>query len=185
MLDLTSRRDFLALALLFEGSLAGLAAGLGWWFQIDPLAQLNWDVRAAGWGLAAAVPMFCLFLLGDRFPVGPLRVIKQFLHEMLGPSLAACRWYDLLSVALVAGAGEELLFRGVLQPLTGLVWSNILFGLAHSITPLYAVLAGLIGLYLGWVFETSGSLLAPILAHGLYDFFAFLVVARACRSNCP
>src|SRR5882724_7648659 len=106
MFDLTSRRDFLVLALLFEGSLAGLAAGLGWWFQIDPLARLDWDVRAVGWGLAAVIPMFGLFLLGDRFPVGPLRAIKQFLYEMLGPSLATCHWYDLLLVALVAGAGE-------------------------------------------------------------------------------
>jgi CAAX protease family protein len=185
MFDLTNRRDFLVTAVVFEGSLAGLAAGLGWWFQIDPLARFAWDARAIAWGLAAAVPMFGLFLMGNRFPIGPLRAIRQFLHEMLGPSLAACRWYDLLLVALVAGAGEEILFRGLLQPLTGLAWSNVLFGLAHSITALYAVLAGLIGLYLGWLFDSSANLIAPIVAHGVYDFLAFLVVARECRTNRP
>jgi membrane protease YdiL (CAAX protease family) len=183
--DITNRRDFVSLAVLFEGSLAGLAFGLGWWFQVDPLAQFTCDLPALAWGVGAVIPLFGLFLVGNRFPIGPLRAIKQFLLEALGPSLAACRWHDLLLVALVAGAGEELLFRGLLQPLTGIIWSNILFGLAHAITPLYALLAGLIGLCMGWLLDSSGSLVAPIVAHGLYDFLAFLVVARASRVNHP
>jgi membrane protease YdiL (CAAX protease family) len=181
MLDLTNRYDFLSLAVLFEGSLIAIAAALGWWFRIDPLAQLAWDSQGPIWGLAATVPMIGLFLAANRYSVGPLQTIKQFLHEALGPSLVACRWYDLLLVAIVAGVGEELLFRGVLQPLLGNVWSNVLFGLLHCITPLYALLAGLIGGYLGWLLDQSENIVAPILAHGLYDFLAFLVVAREFR----
>ena len=181
MLDLTNRYDFLSMAVLFEGSLIGIASALGWWFKIDPLAQLAWDRQGPVWGLAATVPMIGLFLAANRFSVGPLRTIKHFLHEALGPSLVACRWYDLLLVALVAGIGEELLFRGVLQPLLGRVGSNILFGLLHFITPLYALLAGLIGGYLGWLLDHSENILAPIITHGLYDFLAFLVVARDFR----
>ena len=181
MLDLTNRYDFLAMAVLFEGSLIGIAAALGWWFDVDPLARLAWDGRGLIWGLAATVPMIGLFLAANRFPFGPLRTIKQFLHAALGPSLVACRWYDLLLVALVAGIGEELLFRGVLQPLMGKLWSNVLFGLLHFITLPYALLAGLIGGYLGWLLDQSENILAPIIAHGLYDFLAFLVVARECR----
>jgi membrane protease YdiL (CAAX protease family) len=127
--------------------------------------------------------MIALFLAGSRFPVGPLRTIKELLLELLGPSLAACRWYDLLLVATVAGFSEELLFRGVLQPLLGLIWSNVLFGLAHAVTVSYAVLAGLIGGYLGWMLSASGNLLAPIIAHALYDFLAFLAVAREWRQS--
>ena len=78
---------------------------------------------------------------------------------------------------------EELLFRGVLHPLAGPFWSNVLFGLAHFITPTYAVLAGLLGAYLGGLLELSENLLAPIITHGLYDFLAFLVVARECRQT--
>ncbi|MBM4076959.1 MAG: CPBP family intramembrane metalloprotease, partial [Planctomycetes bacterium] len=54
------------------------------------------------------------------------------------------------------------------------------FGLAHSITPLYALLASLLGLYLGIIFIALGTenLIAPIVAHSLYDFVAFLVVRR-------
>jgi membrane protease YdiL (CAAX protease family) len=181
MFDLTKRYDFLSVAVLFEGSLVGIAAALGWWFGVDPLAHLAWDVRGIFWGLAATIPMIGLFLAANRFPIGPLRTIKHFLHEALGPSLVACRWYDLLLVAAVAGIGEELLFRGVLQPLVGILWSNVLFGLLHFITLSYALLAGLIGGYLGWLLNESENILAPIITHGMYDFLAFLVVARDCR----
>lgn len=181
MFDLTDRYSFLSVAVLFEGGLIGIASALGWWFGIDPLAQLAWTWPGLIWGLAATVPMFGLFLASNRFPIGPLRGIKQFLHEVLGPSLVVCRWYELLLVAAVAGLGEELLFRGVLQPLVGGLWSNVIFGLVHFITLPYAVLAGLIGGYLGWLLNESENILAPIIAHGLYDFLAFLVVARECR----
>src|SRR5213075_2875216 len=85
MFDLTKRYDFLSVAVLFEGSLIGIAAALGWWFGVDPLAKLAWDWRGVFWGLAATVPMIGLFLAANRFPLGPLRTIKHFLHEALGP----------------------------------------------------------------------------------------------------
>lgn len=185
MIDLSKRKGFVVVALLFEGSLIGVAAGLGWWFKIDPRGQFAWEARGLVGGLAATLPMLVVFGLANRFPLGPLRKIKQFLHETLGPSLRVCRWYDLALVAAMAGIGEELLFRGVLQPLTGPVWSNVLFGLAHCITPEYALLAGLLGGYLAWVLDLSENILAPIIAHGLYDFVAFLVVARECQIAVP
>ena len=181
MLNLANRYDFLTAAILFEGSLIGVASALGWSLGVDPLAHFACDSRGLGFGLAATVPMFCLFLMAYRFPLGPFRKIKHFLLEALGPSLVACRWYDLLLVALVAGIGEELLFRGVLHPKIGIVGSNILFGLVHFVTPVYALTAGLIGAFLGWLLDVSDNLLAPILTHGLYDFLAFLVVAREFR----
>lgn len=183
MFNFANRYDFLTAAILFEGSLVGLATALGWWLEVDPLAHWAWDQNGCLWGIAATVPMFTLFAVAYRFPLGPLRRMKLFLKEALGPSLLVCRWYDLLLVALVAGIGEELLFRGVLHPKIGIWWSNILFGLVHFVTPTYALTAGLIGVYMGWLLDTSDNILAPILAHGLYDFLAFLVIAREVRKN--
>lgn len=180
-MDLTRRRDFLRVAALFEGSLVLVALAVGWLFGVNPLSTWRWDAEAAGWGALAALPMFALFVLSMRFPWGPFGQIKRFLIESLGPALAECRWYHLLLVAVLAGVGEELLFRGVLQPLIGLTWSNVLFGLAHCITVTYALLAGVIGLYLGWLFQTTDNLLAPVITHSLYDFLAFLVLAHHCK----
>jgi membrane protease YdiL (CAAX protease family) len=66
-----------------------------------------------------------------------------------------------------------------------LIASSIIFGLVHAVTPLYALLATLVGIYLGLAMDYGGerNLLTPIIIHGLYDFLAFLVIVRTYRSN--
>jgi membrane protease YdiL (CAAX protease family) len=55
--------------------------------------------------------------------------------------------------------------------------------LVHAVTPLYALMAALVGLYLGWTLDYGGdrNLLTPIIIHGLYDFLAFMALIRAYR----
>ena len=185
MIDLQNRSDFIKLAVLFESGLIVVAVAVGWIFDLEPPVRCEWSIADIGWGVLFAIPMFGLFLLGWRFPFGLLRPMKQFLLESLGPPLAACRWHDLAAIAAVAGVSEELLFRGVLYPLTGRWISGVLFGLAHCITPLYALLAGLAGLALGDLMERTNNLLAPMVAHGVYDFLVFVAVARSVRQQPP
>jgi membrane protease YdiL (CAAX protease family) len=59
-----------------------------------------------------------------------------------------------------------------------LVVSSVLFGLLHPITPTYAVLAGLIGAYLGGVWLANGNLLVVVIVHALYDFIALIYLLR-------
>jgi membrane protease YdiL (CAAX protease family) len=192
MFDPPDRSQFLNLAAMFEGGMVGVAIVAGWLLGVNPLALLHWDFGAVAWGVVATLPLFGLFLLSIRFPIPPLERIQNLLVDFLGPSLAACRPFDLVGLAVLAGVGEELLFRGVLQPwlerydpTAGLIGSNILFGAAHAITPTYAVLAGVIGVYLGLLLDATGerNLLAPIITHGLYDYLAFLVVLRLYRER--
>ncbi len=188
----TSRREFLRMATVFQGCLALLALGLAWLAGVDLSSQFRVTGTAVAWGIGATVPMLVLFAITYFFPVGPLGTIKGFLHEVLGPPLAVCRWYDLVFVALLAGCSEELLFRGVLQSwmgrwgaLAGLLASNVIFGLAHAITPTYAVLASLLGIYLGLVYTITGeaNLVPAILCHTLYDLVAFFVVRSEARKR--
>lgn len=132
--------------------------------------------------------MLILFALTYRSRIERLQQIKKFLIETIGAPLSECTWYEMAWVALLAGFSEELLFRAVLQawmlqwgPLVGLLLSNLLFGLAHAITLLYAILAGLLGLYLGALFQFGGdgNLLVPTLSHALYDLVAFVVIRRS------
>lgn len=181
LFDVTRRPGFLLTAVLFEGSLALAALGIGWLVGVNALAPWSWNLRDTGLGLLATLPMLAFFFASMRFPLGPLREIREFLVEHLGPILAECAWYELLLVASLAGLGEEVLFRGLLQPLLGLVGSNVVFGLVHSVTPLYAVIAGMIGMYLGSLQTSTGNLWPPVLAHALYDFVAFLAVADEWR----
>ena len=83
-----------------------------------------------------------------------------------------------------------MLFRGVVQPAVadwvggpwgtwvGLAAAAILFGLAHQITITYALLAGLIGAYLGGIWLLSHNLLVPIIAHAAYDFIVLVYLVR-------
>jgi uncharacterized protein len=187
------------LALVIEGGLVLLAVGLGWLLDHPPLKPSRF--RLDGWGflagVAAAVPMLVAFLVMLRWPVGPLRGIKVFTESVIRPLLAPCTLIDLLGISVLAGVGEEMLFRGLLQdvfvglfqgaledvlpasgdpvPLClGVALASLLFGLMHAVTPAYAVLAGLMGVYLGGVYLWSGNLLAPMIAHGQYDFVVLL-----------
>jgi membrane protease YdiL (CAAX protease family) len=193
-----SRTRFMSLAVIFEGSLVAVALALGWIFHIDVLGRLIFSVGATVVGLVGAVPPFALLLTTERFKIPALERIKRLLLETLGPSLLVCRWYDVVALAAVAGVGEEFLFRGALQPLlerwttstswswvAGLLLSNVIFGLLHFITPTYAVLAGLMGVYFGLLLDATGSrnVLGPILAHGLYDYLAFVVLIRTVRRS--
>ena len=83
--------------------------------------------------------------------------------------------------------GEEVLTRGLLHtfalnhlaPIVALLVTGIVFGLMHPISTSYVAIAGLIGVYLGWVWQISGpDLIAPAIAHALYDFVALLVLCR-------
>lgn len=88
---------------------------------------------------------------------------------------------DHVLVALMAACGEEPLFRGVLQPLIGLLPTAALFGLLHATSAAHVVLAGVLGLLLGWMYQWSGSLWPPIAAHFMIDVMSSLFLARAVR----
>ena len=192
MLDPDARRRFLNLAAGFEGSLVLVALFGGWVVGVNPLTPLQLDLWAIAVAVAATIPMFIMFLVFHYFPVGPFRRIRAFLIDVIGPILDTCRWYDLILLAALAGLSEEILFRGLLQtwmgqsePVIGLIGSNVLFGLAHSITLTYGLIAAAMGTYFGWLFDATGerNLLIPVITHALYDYLAFLVVVRTVRQE--
>jgi len=85
-------------------------------------------------------------------------------------------------IVFVGGAGpvsEELLFRGYMQPILtrrwgprwGIALSALAFGITH-LDPIQGAFAGLVGLYLGWLTESSRSLRPAIAAHVLNNTVA-------------
>ncbi len=184
---------FFQLACLFEGSLALIALLLGWFAEIDPFASLSFSESVLGNAILATLPLILLFLAMQQLNAPALVKIRELLLETLGARLYQRHWTDLLILAAIAGFAEEALFRGLLQPWiesawgisAGLILSNLLFALVHAVTPLYALLALLMGLYLGLALDVGGvrNLLAPMVIHGLYDFVAFLVILRDYRNK--
>jgi membrane protease YdiL (CAAX protease family) len=126
-----------------------------------------------------------------RWPVGPLAHIRRFFNEVARPIFEPLTVPDLAVVSLVAGLGEELLVRGVIQAAlarwlgdwSGLLLASALFGLLHPITKTYAVLAALAGVYLGLVWMLTGNLLVVIIAHAVYDFVMLTWLLRGPGSR--
>jgi membrane protease YdiL (CAAX protease family) len=190
-------RNITAVAVVFEGGLAGVALLAGWWLGQSPCVGIQFD--RASWPdqavaalarAAAALPLLLGLVLMDRYPVGPLRALQEFMDRHVVPLFRHTPAWQLALIAVVAGLGEELLFRGLFQH--GLaewigaphgVWiallvASLAFGLCHAVTACYAVLAGLIGVYLGGLFLLTGNVLAPIVAHAVYDFVALVYLVR-------
>ena len=177
--------QFLIGAGLFEGALLLVAFALGFVVDVHPTAELIWSWQDFGVGLLATVPMLLFLAACFLSNANGLRQIRDFLRETLGPLLDRCRIVDILFLALLAGICEEVLFRGLLyqwirawNATLAILVCNLLFAVAHSITPLYAMLAGFIGLYLTALMtvDSTPNLLIPMTAHAAYDFVAFLVV---------
>jgi membrane protease YdiL (CAAX protease family) len=184
--DSPRRRDALLLAIGFEGGLVLLAWLLGWVLEQPPLAKTHWNTRDLGLSVAATLPLLVGFAICVRWPIGPLARIKRFSDEFIRPFFRPCTWYDLAVISVVAGLGEEMLFRGVVQGALGswlgtgygLAITSVVFGLLHCITPTYALLATLCGAYLGGLLLLTDNLLAAIVPHALYDFIALTYLVR-------
>jgi CAAX protease family protein len=89
----------------------------------------------------------------------------QALAGLLGP----LGLRDCLLLAAASGVAEEALFRGALQPQVGWVVASLIFGLAHiaprrELLP-WTGLAIVAGFVLGGLFEVTGNLVAPVVAH--------------------
>lgn len=179
-------------ACLFEASLIIVALILGRLAGINPFQYLFFSESAIAVGVLATMPLFLMFLLLSRWQSESFQRIRSLLLEVLGPGLYGYHWTDLFMLAAIAGLAEEILFRGLMQPwfesewgyYPGLIGSNIVFGLVHAVTPLYAVLASLVGIYLGYFFDfgEQRNLLIPIIIHGFYDFLAFVALMREYRA---
>ena len=100
-----------------------------------------------------------------------------------------CTTLDILFVSILAGLGEEALFRGVFQsflaqwthPLVSLIVVSIVFGMAHFVSLMYAIFAGLIGVYLGALYLYFDGLAVPMTVHAVYDFLALIYGVRFRR----
>lgn len=179
--------QFLVGAGVVEGSLLLTAFFLGWMMGYSPTQNLSWNWQDFSRGLLAAVPMLLILTALLLVPSSGIRQIREFVRDTLGPLLARCSVPDLVLLAVLAGVCEEVLFRGFLfsyiwrfNHTLAVIVSNLAFGLAHLVTPMYAFLAAMAGLYLTALLavDPSPNLLIPITAHAVYDLAAFVFIVR-------
>jgi membrane protease YdiL (CAAX protease family) len=136
-----------------------------------------------GWlgmhGMAAALSSAGLGVCLGAITVGATRQIVprvswgRALHQALRPAVGGASDGTLLAVALASALGEEVLFRGLLVPILGVVLSALLFGALHQVRGpgrwAWMGWATVMGLLFGAVFATTGSLAGPLAAHAMIN----------------
>ncbi len=124
------------------------------------------------YSLALGLAFGALVVLGTRVLV-PRFAWARDLHQELRPIARGISGTGIIVVAILSALGEELLFRGVLQPWLGLVPQALLFGVMHQVRGrsrwVWVGWATLVGLALGAIFELTGSLVGPLVAHAVIN----------------
>ncbi len=151
----------------------GLRRGLGM-----SLRHGRWDALRAMIGCLAVLPL-CIGALKLTRLLIPAELVHEhpalaFLREAPTPWLVVV----LLATVVLAPLAEELFFRGLLEsmfrqhvrsPWAAILGAAFLFALIHA--PQYQDMPALIilGAALGYNYERTGRLTAPILLHGLFN----------------
>lgn len=169
----TAGTELSLLALAFAG--IGLGISRTW----RPAAKrLGWS-RPEGWHLALALLIATVFLLSNL----PLNLLAYWLEpnsltaigRIYQRVFTGVPWWSYPLIAVMAGIGEETMFRGALQPRFGILVTALLFALIHI---QYGTT-----LILGWIFihglayglvRRHINTTTAIIAHATYDFGAFL-----------
>ena len=165
------RPSLLRMAVIFYGALLGVAL---LWGVIAGRSLLYASAAAAERGV---VPLWEV-ALGLLAGAGVILLSREFtrrtqageeLARAFGAVLGRLSVSECLALAALSGVAEEAFFRGALQPLLGWLTNSLVFGLVHFVPRReflpwtgFALLAGLL---LGGLFEVTGNLVAPVVAH--------------------
>ena len=189
----SSKQDssFFWRAILLEGSLLGIAWLLAWCLGVPLFADFQWEAKSAWIGLVSVFPMlaFLGWILRSEHPL--FAEIRDCCDSLVRQCFGKESWFSIALLSAIAGVGEEVLFRAVLQgglsvhtaPAVGVLAASFLFASCHALTKGYFAAAFCIGIYLSVVWQTAGNLLAPIIAHGVYDFLALWCFLRRAKNH--
>lgn len=194
-----TRKQVLLMALAVEAGLGVIALLVASWLGLDWRGWIQWSWVTALLGVGVGVALFGFLLLLRKSSWAPLRRLNGLVDDFVQPLFGRCRGVDLLIIAILAGIGEEFLFRGVIQEgmemwllgslgttaalVVALVVASVIFGLLHFVSLEYFVFATILGLLMGAMVIWTGDLLASVVAHAVYDYLALVYVVNVTRSR--
>jgi membrane protease YdiL (CAAX protease family) len=156
-------------------------------FAISQAAHIRLDLHATWRLLGLGVLGAALMGVGDVLTAAIHRVVcgKKYFTDNL-PSLhyyfGHTRGLAILGCGGVAAA-EELLFRGVIQPWMGIVAGVVSFTILHLNRRMLPVgpWAATEAVWLGLLYQFTGSPIPPMIAHFLHDVVGVIAVQHATK----
>ncbi len=175
----TGKGEMLYLLWAQDLALAFMALiGVGWpvrrtWAQTMARLGMAWPssrqvLSGVAWGLLMFFLLFPAGYLMEKLGMGMDPNIEKLTQELLGPLLTSLP--GVLSLGIAAALGEELVFRGALQPRFGLVPTALLFALTHNQygISLATGVVFILGLVLGWIRRRHHTTMAMVV-HATYN----------------
>jgi len=162
--------ELLLLAVALAG--VGLFVRRDLWKAVDRLGLERPTLRQIGRGLRWLPVLLVLMLVANFFlaQADPQQaeVMEELNDLLLGEIDSVGDW---LLLAVAAGIGEEILFRGALQPVLGIWVTSLLFAIVHTQYGLSVatVLIFIVGYVLGIIRRRQNTTVA-ILLHAAYNF---------------
>ncbi|MGF1549665.1 MAG: type II CAAX prenyl endopeptidase Rce1 family protein [Sphingomonadaceae bacterium] len=187
------RTASLAVLLAGQAGMAALAFILAPATGISPLALFAFDVAGLLAGLAGALVLVLASVAMRIVAPETARRADRDMLALFAELGLALRWRVVVLLGAAAGICEELLFRGALQgwlmtlmPLAAAAaLASLPFALLHPLSRFYVAATFVISLFLGFLYALAANLLAPILAHMLYDFYALARLKALARRPRP
>ena len=165
------------------------------WREAFGLRSLNF-LRALGWAMVVLIVALAFEIVYEAalqktgWQPKPETAVELLTDAPLWPTGIYLGFFAVV----LAPVAEEFIFRGVLFPFVKqlgwpkLAWFGVsfLFALIHGSAAIFIPLF-VLALALTWLYEKTGSLLAPIVAHGLFNAanLALLIVAKAFSLPIP
>lgn len=87
--------------------------------------------------------------------------------------------FDIIQIAFLVAICEELLFRGLIQTVFGLVFASLIFAFVHFRylkKPVLLISVVSISFYIGILYEITGNLLVTISVHFIVDLVLGLLI---------
>ncbi|MGM0769140.1 MAG: CPBP family intramembrane glutamic endopeptidase [Pseudomonadota bacterium] len=175
-------------ALLFQGGIGVLGLFVILVLGIPVLLQGPGLWASILLGMFGAAVTYATLLLLTRVPgLFPENLERQM--QGLYDFAASYSPAVLILLSLLAGIGEELLFRGALQGwlmartdgVTAVMVASVVFGLVHFVSFTYFLVATGLGLVLGTAYMVSESLVMVMIWHAVYDMIALFCLLRFPR----
>ena len=135
------------------------------------------SLRTVGIAVAAVIPAFLISMVGSALTVafqpGYAASLRETVDQM---TTGVQNPVGAVVLGFTTGVGEEMLFRGAIQPRFGIVIASLTWALLHAQYGLSFVLVGLfgIGILLGYIRKYMGTT-AAMITHGLYNVIVVLL----------